>query len=75
MNMVTLAEVQQQIALLTVEDRASLASYILHGLPASKYDVSDAEVSKRAHQMQAGEVKTISLDELRESVFSSRRRP
>ena len=61
-------------ATLPVEDRASLASFLIHSLPETAYDVSDEEVAERARQMQAGEVKTISMSELRQEIFAERRR-
>lgn len=70
--MVSFAEVKEQVAALPVEERASLASYLLHSLPDPDYDVSDEEVAERARQTQAGEVETLSMEELRAAVFSDR---
>ena len=42
--MVSLEEFQKQTAALPVEQRASLASFLLHSLPEPDYDVSDEEV-------------------------------
>jgi hypothetical protein len=72
--MVSLAEFKEQAAALTVEQRASLASFLLHSLPEPAYDVSDEEVAERLLQMKSGKVETISMDELREGVFADRRR-
>ncbi len=72
--MVSLAEFKKQTAALPVEQRASLASFLLHSLPEPDYDVSDKEVAERLRQMKSGEVSTISMDELREGVFSDRGR-
>jgi hypothetical protein len=72
--MVSLAEFKRQTAALPVEQRASLASFLLHSLPEPDYDVSNEEVVERLRQMKSGEVSTISMAELREGVFSDRRR-
>ncbi len=72
--MVNLAEFKEKTAALSVEQRASLASFLLHSLPDPEYDVSDEEAAERLRQMKSGEVETISMDELREGVFSDRRR-
>lgn len=72
--MVNLAEFKKQSAALTVEQRASLASFLLHSLPEPDYDVSDEEVAERLRQMKSGEVSTISMDELRAGISSDRGR-
>ena len=72
--MVSLAEFKEQIAALPVEERASLASFLLHTLPDSDYDVSDEEVAERVRQTKSGEIPTISMDELRKGVFADRGR-
>jgi hypothetical protein len=72
--MVSLAEFKEKAAALSVEQRASLASFLLHSLPDPEYDDSDEEAAERLRQMKSGEVETISMDELREGVFSDRRR-
>ena len=72
--MVNLEEFKEQAAALPVEQRASLASFLLHSLPEPSYDVSDEEVAERLRQIKSGEVSTISMSELREGVFSDRRR-
>jgi len=72
--MVNISEVQEQVAALPVEQRASLASFLLHSLPDPDYDVSDEEVAERVRQVKSGEVATISMDELRDGVLSDRRR-
>ncbi len=71
--MVSIAAFQEQVAALPVEQRASLASFLLHSLPDPDYDVSDEEVAERARQMKAGDVLSISMDELRDGVLSDRR--
>ena len=72
--MVGLEEFKKQTAALPVEQRASLASFLLHSLPEPDYDVSDEEVAERLRQMKAGEASTISMAELRAAVFSDRGR-
>jgi hypothetical protein len=66
-----LAEVQKQVAALPVEQRASLASFLLHSLPDPEYDVTDEEVAERVRQSQAGEVEMLSFEELRQCVSRS----
>ncbi len=70
--MVNLAEFKEQVAAMPIEERASLASFLLHSLPDPDYDVSDEEAAARFRQMKSGEVAPISMDELREGVFSDR---
>jgi hypothetical protein len=72
--MSSLAEVQKQVASLRVEQRASLASFLLHSLPDPEYDVTDEEVAERVRQSKAGEVEMLSFEELREGVFFDRGR-
>jgi hypothetical protein len=72
--MSSLAEVQKQVAALPVEQRASLASFLLHSLPDPDYDVADEEVAERTRQSKAGEIEMLSFEELRKGVFSDRGR-
>jgi hypothetical protein len=72
--MSSLAEVQKQVAALPVEQRASLASFLLHSLPDPAYDVSDEEVAERVRESKAGEIEMLSFEELREGVFFDRGR-
>ena len=39
-------EIKNKVDVLSEEDRASLASYILHSFNAPEYDVSDDEVAQ-----------------------------
>jgi hypothetical protein len=71
--MSSLAEVQKQVAALPVEQRASLASFLLHSLPDPDYDVSDEEVAERVRQSKAGEVEMLSFEEVREGASRSLR--
>lgn len=64
----------EQAAALPVEQRASLASFLLYSLPNPNYDVSDEEVAERVRQTKSGEIETISMDELRKGVFADRGR-
>ena len=72
--MSSLAEVQKQVAALPVEERASLASFLLHSLPDPDYDVSDEEVAERVRESKAGETEMLSFEELRKGVFTDRGR-
>lgn len=70
--MVSLSEVKEQVAALPVEQRASLASFLLQSLPDPDYEVSDEEVAERVRQTKAGEVDAMSMEELRNGVFADR---
>jgi len=70
--MTLLAEMKEKVAALPVPDQGRLASYILEQLPEADYDVSDEEVAERARQMQAGEVETLTLTQLRTAVMQAR---
>ncbi len=72
--MVCFADIKKQTAALPIEQRASLASFLLHSLPEPDYDVSDEEVAERLRQLKSGEVSTISMTQLRDGVFSDRGR-
>ena len=72
--MMSRAEIEKQAAALPVEDRAALASFLLHSLPEPDHDVSDEEVAERVRQVKAGEVDLISFEELRRGVFADRNR-
>lgn len=72
--MVSIAEFKEQAAALPVEQRASLASFLLHSLPEPDYDVSDDEVAERVRQLKSGEVEPISMEELRQRVLFDRER-
>ncbi|HEY1123178.1 MAG TPA: addiction module protein [Haloferula sp.] len=68
----SLAEIEKQAAALPVEERAALASFLLHSLPEPDHDVSDEEVAERVRQVNEGEVDLISFEELRRGVFADR---
>lgn len=72
--MVSIAEFKEQAAALPVEQRASLASFLLHSLPEPDYDVSDDEVAERVRQLKSGEVEPISMEDLRQRVLFDRKR-
>lgn len=57
-------ELQEQALTLPDEDRAAMASALLHSLEPPAYDVSDAEVQQRRRELENGEVAEISHDEL-----------
>ena len=69
-GVVTLAEIQEQVASLPEKERAMLATFILENLSEPDYKVTDEEVAERARQMQNGDVRMLSMAELREGVFS-----
>ena len=70
----SLAEIEKQVAALPVEERAALASFLLHSLPEPDRGVSDEEVAERVREVKAGEVDLISFEELRRGVFADRAR-
>ncbi len=70
--MASLALFKEQVAALPVEQRASLASFLLHSLPEPDFDVSDDDVAERARQLKSGEVASISMEELRQGVLADR---
>ena len=72
--MVSLTEFKEQASALSVEQRASLASFLLHSLPDPEYDVSDEEVAERVRQTKSGDIQTISMDELGKGVLADRGR-
>ena len=72
--MTTFADFKEMAATLPVDQRASLASFLIHTLPAPDYDVTDEEVAERIRETRSGEVATISMAELREGVFADRHR-
>ncbi len=50
----TTEEIKNQISKMSIEERASLVSYILHDLPAPSFDVTDAEVVSRCAELDSG---------------------
>lgn len=62
--MMTLYEIEKEAEALTEEQRASLASRLLHGLKTPEYDVSDEEVLQRQKEADADEKCLITFDEL-----------
>jgi len=59
-----LAEVAMEASKLTEEERASLASRLLHGLESPVYEVSDEEVFRRMEEADRNPSVMISFDEL-----------
>jgi hypothetical protein len=59
-----LEEIAQEAAKLPEEQRAALASRLLHGLEAPVYDVSDEEVFRRIDEAEKTPSIMISFDEL-----------
>ena len=59
-----LEEIVAEASKLPEEERASLASRLLHGLESPIYDVSDEEVARRRREADADPSVLITFDEL-----------
>ena len=59
-----LEEIVVEASKLSEEDRASLASQLLHGLETPVYEVTDEEVVKRVREGNADPSVLITFDEL-----------
>ena len=59
-----LEEIVTEAAKLTEEERASLASQLLHGLETPVYSVSDEEIRKRMREADADPTVMITFDQL-----------
>ncbi|RYD75494.1 MAG: hypothetical protein EOP84_18220 [Verrucomicrobiaceae bacterium] len=59
-----LEEIVEEASKLTEEERASLASRLLHGLETPVYEVSDAEVSRRMQEAEADPSVWLTFDQL-----------
>ena len=59
-----LEEIAAEAAKLSEEDRASLASQLLHGLETPVYQVSDEEVARRRHEADSDPSVLLTFDEL-----------
>ena len=57
-------QIAAEASKLTEEERASLASRLLHGLESPVYDVSDEEVSRRIEEAEEDPSVMITFDEL-----------
>ncbi|MGA0332510.1 MAG: addiction module protein [Kiritimatiellia bacterium] len=57
-------ELKSKVDQLSIEERASLASYLLHSLEAPDYDVSDAEVMQRVDELHTGMVQEMDHETL-----------
>lgn len=68
--MVTLAEIQAQAMDLTVSERATLASHLLHSLPPLLDDEDEglAEALRRREEMENDPDSIITLEQLRKAV-------
>ena len=62
--MTKLEEIAAEASKLNEEDRASLASRLLHGLESPIYEVSDEEVSRRMEEAEKDPSVMITFDEL-----------
>lgn len=59
-----LDEIAEEAAKLTEEERAALASRLIHGLETPVYDVTDEEVFQRMNEAEEDPSVMISFDEL-----------
>ncbi len=59
-----LEEIVAEASKLSEEERASLASQLLHGLETPVYSVSDAEVRRRIREVDEDPSALITFDEL-----------
>lgn len=66
-----LDEIAEEAAKLTEEERAALASRLIHGLETPVYDVTDEEVFQRMNEAEEDPSVMISFDELTKSVCLS----
>ncbi len=57
-------QIAAEASKLTEEERASLASRLLHGLESPIYDVSDEEVARRMEEAEEDPSVMITFDEL-----------
>ena len=57
-------ELKSNIVQLSLEERASLASYLLHSLDTPEYDVSDEEIKRRVDELQSGKVQEMNHETL-----------
>ncbi|MCF7733234.1 MAG: hypothetical protein K9N23_16205 [Akkermansiaceae bacterium] len=62
--MMKLEEIVREAAMLPEEERASLASRLLHGLETPVYDVSDDEVFRRIREADEDPTVLITFEEL-----------
>jgi hypothetical protein len=61
-------EIKSKVDNLSEEDRAALASYILHGFGAPNYDISDEEVTQRLQDLHSGSIQEMEHDSLEEGL-------
>ena len=59
-----LADIADEASKLSEEERAALASQLLHGLETPVYDVSDEEVFRRMREAEEDPSVLVSFDEL-----------
>lgn len=59
-----LAELVTEASLLTEEERASLASSLLHGLQTPVYEVSDEEVLERIREAESNSAVWFTFDQI-----------
>ncbi len=66
--MASLAEVQEQAAELTGEERESLLAYLIHSLRDAPLGPDDDEVKRREEEMETGAVKGLTHGEFLKQV-------
>lgn len=58
------SELKSNVDQLTLEEKASLACYLLESMDITDYGVSDQEVMRRVHELQTGRVQEIDHETL-----------
>jgi len=68
-----LAEIERQALALSEPERASLAASLLQTLDSPIPDIADEEVDRREAELDSGEVKAISHEELTRRIRQDRK--
>ena len=66
--MAKLAEVQEQAAELSSEERESLLAYLVHSLPEAPRGPDDDEVKRREEELDSGAVRGLTHEEFLKEV-------
>lgn len=66
--MSNLAEIQEQAAGLSSEERKSLLAYLIHSLPGAPLGPDDDEVKRREEEMESGAVKGLTHEQFLKEV-------
>ena len=69
----TLTQFKKEASVLSVRQRAALASALLHSLPDDDYDVSDEEVALRSRELKDHLESGITLEQLTQGLSRKRR--